>query len=102
MNLTLEEISQAVNGTLEGPGTAKVKGYSIDSRTINAGELFFAIKGQNFDGHGFVSQVLEKKAAAAVVDQSWRPSGTLTGSIIRVRSTVDALQALARNVRRRW
>ena len=42
MNLTLEEISKAVGGALDGPGSLKVRGYSIDSRTLNAGELFFA------------------------------------------------------------
>src|SRR4051812_30506907 len=84
MNLTLEEISQAVNGTLDGGGATKVRGYSIDSRTINAGELFLAIKGPNFDGHAFVAQVLEKKVAAAVVDQAWQPSATLSGPVIRV------------------
>ncbi len=101
MNLTLDEITEAVNGKLDGgAGSAKVRGYSIDSRTINPGELFFAIRGPRFDGHAFVPQALNvKKAAAAVVDADWTGSGS---PVIRVRSVVDALQALARNVRRRW
>src|SRR5438132_13989328 len=70
MNLTLEEISKAIGGRLEGSGSVRVRGYSIDSRTLNAGELFFAIKGPRFDGHRFLQQVAEKKAAAAVVEQS--------------------------------
>ncbi len=102
MNLTLDEITKAVNGTLEGPGAAKVRGYSIDSRTINAAELFFAIKGPRYDGHTFVDQVFARKAAAVVVDQSWKPASALGGAVIRVRSTIDALQELSRNVRRRW
>src|SRR5262245_48162123 len=96
MNLTLEEISAAISGTLEGPGNLKVKGYSIDSRTLKPGELFFAIKGPKFDGHQFVQQALEKKAAAVVVE---RPT---TGSRIQVRNSIEALQNLARDVRRRW
>jgi UDP-N-acetylmuramoyl-tripeptide--D-alanyl-D-alanine ligase len=68
MNLSLEEISKAVGGNLSGSGSTKVRGYSIDSRTINAGDLFFAIKGPRFDGHEFLSAAAEKKAAAAVVD----------------------------------
>ena len=96
MNLTLEEISAAVGGKLEGPGNLKVKGYSIDSRTLKPGELFFAIKGPRFDGHQFVQQALEKKAAAVVVE---RPSA---GSKIQVGNTIEALQNLARDVRRRW
>jgi UDP-N-acetylmuramoyl-tripeptide--D-alanyl-D-alanine ligase len=96
MNLTLEEISAAVGGKLEGHGNLKVKGYSIDSRTLKPGELFFAIKGPRFDGHQFVQQALEKKAAAVVVE---RPSA---GSKIQVGNTIEALQNLARDVRRRW
>src|SRR3989442_4826382 len=74
MNLSLEEISQAVDGVLEGPGHVNVRGYSIDSRTINAGELFFAIKGPRFDGHEFVAQALQKGAAAAVGQEELRAS----------------------------
>src|SRR5947207_14372116 len=96
MNLTLEEISKAVVGTLDGPGNVKVRGYSIDSRTLNAGELFFAIKGPRFDGHQFVQKALEKKAAAVVVEQ------TAPAPSIQVPSTIKALQDLARDVRRRW
>ena len=40
MNLTLEEISNAVGGTLNGAGGLKANGYSIDTRTIRAGDLF--------------------------------------------------------------
>src|SRR6266705_2446676 len=96
MNLTLEEISKAVSGALEGPSNVKVRGYSIDTRTLNAGELFFAIKGPRFDGHQFLQQAFEKKAAAVVVE---RPT---EGPLIRVESTIEALQTLAQDVRRRW
>jgi UDP-N-acetylmuramoyl-tripeptide--D-alanyl-D-alanine ligase len=99
MNLTLEEISVAVGGKLEGPGNIKTKGYSIDSRTVKPGELFFAVKGPRFDGHQFVSQAFEKKVAGVVVEQ---PSPGASGAVIRVSSTIGALQNLARDVRRRW
>src|SRR3989475_4315281 len=100
MNLSLEEISKAVGGTLEGPGNMKVRGYSIDSRTLTPGELFFAIKGPRFDGHQFVAQAFKKGAAAAVVEENSGPGdGPAT---IRVPSTLEALQTLARDVRRRW
>jgi UDP-N-acetylmuramoyl-tripeptide--D-alanyl-D-alanine ligase len=128
MNLSLEEISKAVGGTLQGSGSVRVKGYSIDSRTLNAGELFFAIRGPRFDGHQFVQQAFQKGAAAAVVEEDLRPSPGMPsasspspsgrgreararqgeasrereGSIIRVTSTLEALQVLARDVRRRW
>jgi UDP-N-acetylmuramoyl-tripeptide--D-alanyl-D-alanine ligase len=98
MNLSLEEISKAVGGTLEGPGNMKVRGYSIDSRSLNAGELFFAIKGPNFDGHEFIAQAFERKAAAVVVQRET----SAPGPVIRVHSTTEALQNLAQDVRRRW
>src|ERR1700746_2972783 len=112
MNLTLEEISQAVNGVLDGPGTLKVRGYSIDSRTLNAGELFFAIKGPRFDGHQFVAQAFQRGAAPARIEEDLGPSpgapaahppsptgrGQGEGPTIRVPSALEALQSLARDV----
>src|SRR5881628_2570368 len=108
MNLSLDEISKAVGGTFEGAGTVNVRGYSIDSRTIKPGELFFAIKGPRFDGHEFLAQAFQKGAAAAVAEQRGRQaragqgeaSRNAEGARIVVRSTLDALQALARYVRR--
>lgn len=97
MNLSLDEITKAVGGTLEGSGSVKVRGYSIDSRTLNAGDLFFAIKGPRFDGHEFAGQAFQKGAAAVVVE---RECGG--GPAIRVSSTITALQTLAREVRRMW
>jgi UDP-N-acetylmuramoyl-tripeptide--D-alanyl-D-alanine ligase len=105
MNLTLDEISRAVNGSLDGDGIAIVHGYSIDSRTVKPDELFFAIKGPRFDGHDFVLSAFERKAAAAVVERNWNGSvlrSNAPGAVIRVSSTIQALQDLARAVRRRW
>ncbi|MGA7648079.1 MAG: Mur ligase domain-containing protein, partial [Terriglobales bacterium] len=66
---------QAASGQYDGRET--VQGYSIDSRTVQPGELFFAVKGQHFDGHDFVEQALSRGALAAVVrkDQLARYSG---------------------------
>ncbi len=97
MNLSLDEIAKAVGGTLSGAGSVRVRGYSIDSRTLNAGDLFFAVRGPRFDGHEFVGQALQKGAAGVVVGQEVRE-----GPAIRVESTTVALQVLARDVRRKW
>ncbi len=115
MNLSLEEITNATGGTLEGAGNTKVRGYSIDSRTIKPGELFFAIKGPRFDGHEFVGQAFERGALAAVVEErGLKPAaadaaqaksavaGLNPRSLVRVSSSLGALQTLARDVRRRW
>lgn len=100
MNLTLEEITEHVGGRLHGAGTADVRGYSIDSRTIKRGELFFAIKGPRFDGHEFVEQAAQRNAAGIVVSEAVPSVNSLAR--IEVSSTRDALQTLARAVRRLW
>ncbi len=96
MHLSLEEIAKAVGGALNGAGSVKARGYSIDSRTLNAGDLFFAVKGPRFDGHEFVGQALQRGAAAVVVEREAQGVPA-----IRVESTIVALQLLARDVRRR-
>jgi UDP-N-acetylmuramoyl-tripeptide--D-alanyl-D-alanine ligase len=77
--------------------TGDVCGYSIDSRTLAPGDLFFALRGENHDGHAFVPEVLAKGAAAAVVDR-----GAEGDRLLRVRDTQAALQTLARWARERW
>ena len=100
MNLTLEEIAEHVSGQLRGPAATCVRGYSIDSRTMKRGDLFFAIKGPRFDGHEFVAQAAQRGAAGIVVSDAVPSVEDLAR--IEVSSTRDALQTLARAVRRLW
>lgn len=83
-----------------------VLGFSIDSRSVRAGELFFAIKGPNHDGHRFVADVLEKGALAAVVDRGFGESESMSAidsrRVIRVDDTLIALQRLASGVLKNW
>ena len=69
MKLSLKRIGQWIGAEmplrLRGVGSAT--GYSIDSRTVAPGELFFAVKGDRFDGHDFVEAALTRGAGAAVV-----------------------------------
>jgi UDP-N-acetylmuramoyl-tripeptide--D-alanyl-D-alanine ligase len=83
---------------------AGMAGVSIDSRTVRAGELFIAIHGPRHDGHDFVAAALAAGAAAALVEErrvAQLPEETL-GKILVVDGTMDALQTLARAVRRAW
>jgi UDP-N-acetylmuramoyl-tripeptide--D-alanyl-D-alanine ligase len=73
-------------------------GWSIDSRTVNPGDLFFAIKGEIHDGHAFVGQAFERGAIAAVVSDTIKTSGP----ILQVPDTLAALQQLGQWARRRW
>ena len=81
---------------------AMAAGYSIDSRTIRAGELFFAVRGERLDGHDFVDAALAQGAVAAVVarDQLARYSGP--SRLMAVADPLLALQQLSAAVRRLW
>ena len=63
---TFEEISAATGAPLPASGSAG--GVSIDSRTLQPGDLFVAIKGERADGHKFVEAAFERGAAAAIVE----------------------------------
>ena len=71
MKLPLSRVAEFVSATGEFDSKAVANAYSIDSRTIKPGELFFAVKGERMDGHDFVQQALEK---GAVVQSSARIS----------------------------
>jgi UDP-N-acetylmuramoyl-tripeptide--D-alanyl-D-alanine ligase len=82
-------------------------GYSIDSRSIRAGELFFAIEGENYDGHRFVEDALRRGALAAVVSSEFLSSSSTAGLdvnawLLPVGNTLTALQEMAASVRRSW
>lgn len=98
MNLTIDEAGRIVGATVPGRAGSRVSGEaSIDTRTINPGDLFFAIKGQFRDGHDFVSQALLKGASAAVVNRVVQ--GADAGRQIVVEDSVSAMTILARWVR---
>jgi UDP-N-acetylmuramoyl-tripeptide--D-alanyl-D-alanine ligase len=78
------------------------EGYSIDSRTLAPGELFFAVKGERLDGHDYVAAALEKGAVAAVVQKSELPRYPDNPRLLAVEDTLAALQTLATAVRKVW
>ena len=82
-----------------GPGSV-ARGYSIDSRTIRPGDLFFAIRGPRHDGHDYVGDVMRRGAAAAVVDASFRGEGGDT--LLHVPDTARALRTVAGRARADW
>ncbi|MGB8833343.1 MAG: UDP-N-acetylmuramoyl-tripeptide--D-alanyl-D-alanine ligase [Candidatus Sulfotelmatobacter sp.] len=102
VKLTLGKIAGFVSADGQFNGNDLVCGYSIDSRTVGTGQLFFAVKGERLDGHDYVKQALEKGAAAAVVrrDQVGRFQGK--ANLLAVDDTLTALQTLATAVRRLW
>lgn len=99
------EILKATKGNLiHGNKDTIVKGISIDSRTIKSQEAFFAIKGNNFDGHDFVEEAVRKKAKAVIVQSSVAPYRASSEKVpfIKVKDTIRALGDLARFHRRKF
>jgi UDP-N-acetylmuramoyl-tripeptide--D-alanyl-D-alanine ligase len=102
MKLMLAKVADFISATGTFPREEIAQGYSIDSRTIGAGEVFFAVKGDRFDGHDFVASSLEKGAAAAVVRQDQLGRYPSTKNLLVVDDTLIALQTLATAVRKLW
>ena len=111
MRLTLAEAAVGASAVLEAPPTISnaggivAQGCSIDSRTVTPGELFFAVRGERFDGHDFVAAAVARGAVAAVVSRSRvasLPDAVLAVPLLIAESPLIALQALASHVRRIW
>jgi UDP-N-acetylmuramoyl-tripeptide--D-alanyl-D-alanine ligase len=93
-------IAAAMNGRLvAGDDDRYVTGFSIDSRTLSAGDLFFAIVAQR-DGHDFVMAASKRRAAGLVVSRPVAPGDDSDAFVVEVQDTTKALQDLARYVRR--
>ena len=108
MNLTLGKIADWIHAEGDFDDDALATGYSIDSRTIGAGELFFAVRGERLDGHDFVEAALTNGAVGAVVSMRWLPpAGMDAGKLLRVPDhdgdgVLLSLQQLAWEVRKSW
>jgi UDP-N-acetylmuramoyl-tripeptide--D-alanyl-D-alanine ligase len=102
MKLPLREIAQMTGAAIpedESLQAAVAEGYSIDSRTVAPGEIFFAVRGPNFDGHDFIEAALARGAVAAVAS---RAPHRLRERVLLVPNPRLALQQLAARARQRW
>jgi UDP-N-acetylmuramoyl-tripeptide--D-alanyl-D-alanine ligase len=111
LKIRLDELLEVVDGKLLPQTPSKnrrgvlpyaptdLEGVSIDSRTLSKGNIFFAIKGENLDGHNFVSQAIEKGASLVVIAESKAGDFTQIAldsvPFILVSDTKKALQKLA-------
>jgi UDP-N-acetylmuramoyl-tripeptide--D-alanyl-D-alanine ligase len=91
-------LAARVSGSIPRGG---VKGISIDTRTLEEGELFFAIKGPSSDGHDYVGTAFEKGAAAAVVDEAHAEALRGLGPLYVVHDVLPALERLGTAARAR-
>lgn len=96
MTLNLQAVARAVGAAGPAP-PLPVSGWSVDTRTQKPGDVYFALRGPNHDGHDFLAAAIEKGAAAVVVD---RPAGAPCELV--VPDTECALQSLAFWAREKW
>ena len=99
-SLSLAQIVAFAGGTLEaGNRDATVSRVSTDSRTLQAGDLFVPLRGENFDGHKFIQQAAERGAVGAMVEEKWNGKAPQNFALIRVPDTLIAYQTLATHYR---
>lgn len=71
-------------------------GYSVDTRTLQPGDVFFALRGPNHDGNQYIAEALRRGASKVIAEQS------APGPVVVVRDTLKALQQCASEARARW
>ncbi|GLQ37367.1 UDP-N-acetylmuramoyl-tripeptide--D-alanyl-D-alanine ligase [Rhizobium albus] len=99
---TLKSFIEATNGRPVGDMPSGITGISIDSRTAGAGDAFFAIKGDRFDGHDFVGAAVANGAAVLVVGEDKLPAlGHIQAPMVVVDDVLDALRRLGEAARAR-
>src|SRR3984893_1539488 len=99
--LSILQIADLAQAKLEqGDEKKLVERISTDSRTIKKGELFIALRGENFDGHKFIADVAKTGAAGAIVDVDWKGKVPAKFGVIRSGDTLLAYQNLAANYRK--
>lgn len=100
MNLRLDYIARNIGGNIIQNSGQNITSISTDSRSLKPGALFFALSGENFDGHNFVLNAVEQGAAAVVVSKmTEKLKSCANAGIIVVPDTLGALQELAANYR---
>src|SRR5262249_26793711 len=98
---SVEAMAAAMGAERAGNLPASVPGLSIDTRTARRGEAFFAIKGENRDGHDFVAAALDAGAGLAVVAADKRAAMPAGAPLLVVPDVLEALVDLARAARAR-
>lgn len=93
-------IVEATDGVLLcGDPSRMISGISIDSRTISKDELFIALRGERFDGHSFIIDVIKRGAAGAIIQSEIEVNDI---AMIRVKDTLKALGDIAKAYRERF
>ncbi|MBW8000613.1 MAG: UDP-N-acetylmuramoyl-tripeptide--D-alanyl-D-alanine ligase [Planctomycetes bacterium] len=92
--ISIGKLAKIINAAPPKNTSGFITGVSTDSRTVKPGDCFFAVKGENFDGHDYIARALGKKAACVVAS-----SDTTSGNVLKVQDSVKALGCLAAHYR---
>jgi UDP-N-acetylmuramoyl-tripeptide--D-alanyl-D-alanine ligase len=92
MKIPLRTVAEILGLAVESD--AVVTGWSVDSRTIQHGDLFFALRGPNHDGHEFIAKAFERGAAAVVAEAG--------DGVLNVSDSLRAMQSIAARARKMW
>lgn len=99
--LPISKIVKLAGASLfSGDGAVVIERVSTDSRTLKPGELFVALRGENFDGHNFIESAANSGAAGAIIQFDWKGAVPNDFALIRAQDTLLAYQELAANYRR--
>jgi UDP-N-acetylmuramoyl-tripeptide--D-alanyl-D-alanine ligase len=98
---TLDAMVRATGGRVVGSPGSAITGISIDTRTLEKGDAFFAIKGDRVDGHDYVAKAVAGGAAVAVVSEARLADMPKDAPLLFVSDVLEALRALARAARER-
>lgn len=101
MTLELQAVAKAIRARGGSP-PVKVTGWSVDTRTQSPGDVYFALRGPNFDGHAFVKAAVEKGAAAVVVETEGAGAEAAGAAVLTVTDTLRALQDAGSWARAEW
>ncbi len=96
---TWQELVEAAGGTADGAPSASITGFSIDTRTLQPGEVFVALRDAR-DGHAFVANAFERGAVAAIVERGYVRTES-DGALLRVDDPLEGLCGIARAARTR-
>jgi len=92
---TIPEIASATGGRIVGPETGAITGVSTDSRSVAPGELFVALRGERFDGHAFIAEVVAKGVRVVLAEAMPLAGVPSEVAVIVVKDTLYALGDLA-------
>ena len=97
--ITVKEAADICGGKLSGEGKSEILSVCIDSRKVEKGSMFAALKGERVDGHDYMAKAFELGASCCIAERI--PEG-VSGDVILVADVAAALKALAENYRQRF